>query len=68
MNLRVILKVTSSSLMVIRHGILLYRTFTSTCPPIETVSDIADVITTREPERSITELVNVTNICLPEDE
>lgn len=61
-----ILKVASSSLMLARHGILLYNVIKGELPTC--VDTVSEILTSREPQKTTSELIDTWDeVCRKDD-
>ncbi len=66
MQIKMILKVASSTLMVVRHGILLYNVLSGDLP--KCVDTVPDILASRDPQKSASELIDTWNeVCSKND-
>jgi cell division septation protein DedD len=66
MNIKLILRVVSSSLMVARHGVLLYKVLKG---DIGSCTDtVSDIISSRDPQKFTSELYDTVSEVCPKDD
>lgn len=66
MKIKIILKVASSTLMLVRHGILLYNVLQGQLP--NCVDTASDILATRDPQKVASELLDTWDeVCPKED-
>lgn len=66
MQIKMILKVASSTLMLVRHGILLYNIIQGDIPTC--VDTVPDILASRDPQKITSELVDTWNEVCPKDD
>ncbi len=66
MKIKLILRLVSSTLMVARHGLLLYKIFQGDIPSC--VDTVPDILTSRDPQKTASELLDTWNDVCPKDD
>jgi hypothetical protein len=66
MQIKMVLKIASSTLMVVRHGILLYNIIQGDLP--NCVDTVPDILATRDPQKAVDTVIDTwSEVCRKED-